>query len=124
MALPEELIDIYHLPEYIHALEVPQNSPLVGQTLEQSAMRQDFGLTVLGVVRPSERVIDPEASEIIRANDRLLVEGGPRRLERATARWGLGTSQASPEEAELLTEYLLSISKPFPADLLTTADVE
>ena len=30
----------------------------------------------------------------------------------------------TPEEAELLTEYLLSISKPFPADLLTTADTE
>jgi di/tricarboxylate transporter len=100
--LPEELIDIYHLPEYIHALEVPTDSPLVGCTLEESAMRQDFGLTVLGVVRTSERVIDPEASEIIRANDRLLVEGGPRRLQRAASRWGLGASQASPEEAELL----------------------
>jgi di/tricarboxylate transporter len=100
--LPEELIDIYHLPEYIHALEVPTDSPLVGRTLEESAMRQDFGLTVLGVVRTSERVIDPEASEIIRANDRLLVEGGPRRLQRAAGRWGLGASRASPEEAELL----------------------
>jgi len=100
--LPEELIDIYHLPEYIHALEVPQGSALVGRTLEESAMRQDFGLTVLGVVRASERVIDPEASETIRANDRLLVEGGPRRLERAVTRWGLGASSARPDEAELL----------------------
>jgi di/tricarboxylate transporter len=100
--LPEELIDIYHLPEYIYALEVPTDSPLVGCTLEESAMRQDFGLTVLGVVRTSERVIDPEASEIIRADDRLLVEGGPRRLQRAASRWGLGASRASPEEAELL----------------------
>jgi len=100
--LPVELIDIYHLPEYIYALEVPAHSPLVGRTLEESAMRQDFGLTVLGVVRETERVIDPDASEIISAHDRLLVEGGPRRLERATARWGLGASRASPEEAELL----------------------
>jgi di/tricarboxylate transporter len=100
--LPEELIDIYHLPEHIHALEVPPDSSLVGRTLEESAMRQDFGLTVLGVVRASERVIEPEASETIRANDRLLVEGGPRRLERAASRWGLGASPASPDEAELL----------------------
>ncbi len=100
--LPQELIDIYHLPEYIHALEVPTDSPLVGRTLEESAMRQDFGMTVLGVVRLSERVIGPEANEVIRADDRLLVEGGPRRLQRAASRWGLGASRASPEEAELL----------------------
>lgn len=100
--LPEELIAIYHLPEYIHALEVPPDSPLVGLTLEQSAMRQDFGLTVLGVVRRSERVIDPEPSETVRAYDRLLVEGGPRRLERATSRWRVRHGRARPEETELL----------------------
>jgi di/tricarboxylate transporter len=100
--LPGELIDIYHLPERIHTLEVPVGSPLVGRTLQQSAMRQDFGLTVLGVVRPSEQVVDPEPSETIRASDRLLVEGGPRRLERAASRWELHASRARPDEAGLL----------------------
>ncbi len=100
--LPEELLDIYHLPERIFALNVPASSPVVGQTLAESAMRHHFDLTVLGVVRGSERVIVPEPSEVLRAGDRLLVEGGPRRLQRAVSSWGLQPSEATGDEAELL----------------------
>ncbi len=100
--LPEELIEIYHLPEYIHALEVPEHSPLVGRTLQESGMRRDFGLTVLGVVRQSKKILDPEPFETIAAKDRLLVQGGPRRLERAARAWELRSSPANPEESELL----------------------
>lgn len=100
--LPEELLDIYRIPQYIHALEVPAESPLVGRTLEDSALRQECGLTVLGVMRDSVKIIDPDASVRIRVNDRLLVEGGPRRLERAAEIWELRPTRAEPEEAELL----------------------
>ena len=100
--LPEELIEIYHLPEYIHALEVPEHSPLVGRTLQESGMRRDFGLTVLGVVRQSKKILDPEPFETIAAKDRLLVQGGPRRLKRAARAWELRSSPANPEESELL----------------------
>ncbi|MDH4208608.1 MAG: SLC13 family permease, partial [Anaerolineae bacterium] len=102
--LPEELLEIYRIPQYIHALEVPPASPLVGQTLEDSALRQEYGLTVLGVVRDSVKIIDPDPSERIRVDDRLLVEGGPRRLERAAEMWKLRPGRALPEEAELLLE--------------------
>jgi mono/diheme cytochrome c family protein len=49
---------------------------------------------------------------------RLLVENPEK------AHFFMPPFAGTPEEAELLTEYLLSISKPFPADLLTTADAE
>ncbi|MGB9299829.1 MAG: SLC13 family permease, partial [Anaerolineae bacterium] len=55
-----------------------------------------------GVVRHSKKILDPEPCEIIRAGDRLLVEGGPRRLERAARAWEITSSLANPEEAELL----------------------
>lgn len=100
--LPEELLEIYHLPDYLYALNVPANSPVVGQTLAESAMRQEFGMTVLGVVRESGRVMDPEPCEILKAKDRLLVEGGPRRLERAATSLGLEPGTTTSEEAELL----------------------
>jgi di/tricarboxylate transporter len=102
--LPEELLKIYRIPQYIHALEVPAESPLVGRTLEDSALRQECGLTVLGVMRHSVKIIDPDPSETIRADDRLLVEGGPRRLQRAAETWELRPGPALPEEAELLLE--------------------
>jgi di/tricarboxylate transporter len=100
--LPEELIEIYRLPQYIHALEVPAHSPLIDRTLEESGMRRDFGMTVLGVVRQSQCILDPEPSATIKGGDRLLVEGGPRRLERAASAWELRSALATPEEAELL----------------------
>lgn len=100
--LPDELLDIYHLPEYIFALDVPAGSSIVGLSLDESAMRHDFGVTVLAVMRESERVMNPEPSEILRANDRLLVEGGPHRLRQAAGRWGLRPGSATADEAELL----------------------
>ncbi len=100
--LPEELFDIYRLPDYLYGLDVPADSPVVDRTLAESAMRQDFGLTILGVTRGSECVIDPEPSEVLRAGDRLLVEGGPRRLERAAEHLGLSPSSATQDETELL----------------------
>jgi di/tricarboxylate transporter len=100
--LPEELLDIYRIPEYIHALSVPAESPLVGRTLQESALRQECGLNVLGVMRRSERIIDPDPSERILVGDRLLVEGGPRRLDRACEIWDLQPTRAEPQEAELL----------------------
>ena len=100
--LPEELLDIYRIPQYIHALNVPAESPLVGRTLQESALRQECGLNVLGVMRRSERIIDPDPSETILVGDRLLVEGGPRRLDRACEIWDLQPTRAEPQEAELL----------------------
>lgn len=123
--LPEELLDIYHLPEHIFALEIPADSPVVGRTLAESAMRHDFGMTVLGVVRGNERVVDPDPSERLRADDRLLVEGGPRRLKRAASRFGLLSGKATKEEAELLlagdtglVEVTLAPRSPFEGQSL------
>ncbi len=100
--LPEELFDIYRLPDYLYGLDVPADSPLVGRTLAESDMRQEFGLTILGVTRGSQCVMDPEPSEVLRAGDRLLVEGGPRRLNRAAEQMGLSPSSATQDETELL----------------------
>jgi di/tricarboxylate transporter len=100
--LPEELLGIYHLPERIFALNIPAASPVVGRTLTDSAMRQNFDLTVLGVVRGAECVIAPEPSEVLRAGDRLLLEGGPRRVQRAARAWDLESDRVTGNEAELL----------------------
>jgi di/tricarboxylate transporter len=100
--LPEELIGIYQIPQHIHALQVPPESSLVGRTLEESALRHESGLTVIGMVRGSQKIVDPDPSERIEASDRLLVEGGPRRVKRAASLWGLVPGEARPEDAEVL----------------------
>jgi di/tricarboxylate transporter len=102
MALPEELIDIYHLPEHIFALSVPAGSAMVGHSLAECQIRNGFALTVLGVVRESECLVVPDPAERLQARDRLLVEGGPRRLDRVARAWGLEAEIATDHEAELL----------------------
>jgi di/tricarboxylate transporter len=127
--LPEELIDIYQIPEHIYTLEVPSQSSLVGRTLEESALRRECGLTVVGMVRGSQKIVDPDPLERIEASDRLLVEGGPRRAGRAADLWGLVSGRASPEDAGVLltgdtgfVEATLAPRSPFEGRSLRDVD--
>jgi di/tricarboxylate transporter len=101
-APPEELIGIYHLPEHLFAVMVPAESPIVGQSLSECQMQNGFDLTALGLLRDSECVMVPDPKERLRAGDRVLVEGGPQRVKRATDAWGLVAEKATTDEAELL----------------------
>jgi len=100
--LPSQLLDLYLLPERIFTLYVPPDSPLVGQTLAESSLGRDYGLTVLGIIRQSRCIMAPPPTETIQVGDRLLTEGGPNRLRRAAADKGFTWARASVNEAELL----------------------
>ena len=49
---PEELVDIYRLPDNMFRLRVRRGSDLVGLQVEESRLRQDFGVTILEILRP------------------------------------------------------------------------
>jgi len=100
--LPSELLNLYLLPERIFTLYVPPDSPLVGQTLAESGLGRDYGLTVLGIVRQAHNHMAPSPTELICAGDRLLTEGGPHRLQRAATATGVGWDRATVDETELL----------------------
>ena len=100
--LPSQLLNLYRLPERIFTLHVPPDSPLVGQTLAESGLRRDHGLTVLGIIRQSRCHMAPLPTERISAGDRLLTQGGPRRLQRAAAATGIVWDRATVDETELL----------------------
>ncbi len=100
--LPSQLIDLYRLPERTFTIFVPSHSPLVGQTLVESGLGRDHGLTVLGVIRNSDCHMAPPATERIRVGDRLLVQGGPRRLRRAAEDKDVMWGATTVDETELL----------------------
>jgi di/tricarboxylate transporter len=51
------------------------NSPLIGQTLAESRLGDDLGLTVLRIVRGKRRYLVPRADTVLQEGDVLLVEG-------------------------------------------------
>ncbi len=60
---------------------LPEDSPLVGMTLEETNLRRLTGVTLMAVKRSNGEEIDyPDASVGLQAGDRLLVVGGPDEL--------------------------------------------
>jgi di/tricarboxylate transporter len=101
--LPRELIDLYRVPERIFALEVTLQSPLVGQTLGESGLGHDYGLTVLGVMRGTEWHMSPSPAYHFQAGDRLLTQGGPNHAKWAAEDKRLLWQPARVEGMDLMT---------------------
>lgn len=70
---------LYDLRERLCVLRLPDGSPLAGKTLTQSRLGSALGLNVLAIIRDHHTQLAPGPDAILRAGDRLLVEG---RLER------------------------------------------
>jgi len=53
---PEELVQVYKLPEDLYRLRIRNHSHLVGKNLLESNLRKDFNITVLEILRPDDGV--------------------------------------------------------------------
>jgi di/tricarboxylate transporter len=77
----EQVQDRYELRERLLALCIPEHSSLSGKSLEESRLSDAFGLSVLGIERDGQTKLAPQPDEVVKAGDRLLVEGGTEDLE-------------------------------------------
>lgn len=75
----EDLPDQYHLQERTFVLTLPFDNSLVGLTLADSRLGSATGLYVVAVLRSEQTIVAPSPDFILRAGDRLFVQG---RLER------------------------------------------
>jgi len=78
--LDTDVTMIHHLHQRLVALDVPTDSTLVGKTLAESHLGDEFGLTVLGIRRGDAVHLIPVSEEELQAGDTLLVEGRPEDL--------------------------------------------
>jgi di/tricarboxylate transporter len=102
---PEEadLEELFGLRERLFIVELPARSALAGKTLIESRLGAALGLNVIGIVRKEETQLAPGPHTVLRAGDRLLVEGRPDHLT------GLhGRNHLTIEEDHLAVERLLS----------------
>ncbi|WP_419860359.1 SLC13 family permease [Candidatus Palauibacter sp.] len=94
----------YELYRWLMRLRVPDGSWLDGQTLEASHLRRAFDLTVLEIEREDGDIALPDASERMRAGDRLIVEGDPACFAVLEALQALVPADERPSVDELESE--------------------
>ncbi|MCL7454451.1 MAG: SLC13 family permease [Anaerolineae bacterium] len=70
-----DIIDLYRLGERLFRARIPYGSVLIGETLAESGLRQDFELSVIGIERGGESRLAPTRDFILRRGDVLLIEG-------------------------------------------------
>ncbi|MCB0155388.1 MAG: sodium-coupled transporter, partial [Anaerolineae bacterium] len=70
-----ELTENYHVRQYLSEIRVLPGSPLVGKTLIQSRFGEDYGLTIIGIIRDGQDRLAVRRNDLIQADDILLVEG-------------------------------------------------
>lgn len=121
---PEELVSIYRLPDNLFRLRVRRGSELVGQTLAESHLRQDYNVTILDIQRQAEprpvakigerrlvlqndgyASISPTADTQINAGDILIVQGELNDVGHAAASMNLGVQPArATDDYSLISE--------------------
>jgi di/tricarboxylate transporter len=65
----------YGLEDYVTEVIVSPNSKLIGKTFRSAQLQRDSQVDVLEIIREQERLPQPVASRVIRAEDILLVRG-------------------------------------------------
>jgi di/tricarboxylate transporter len=71
----EELTTEYELRDYMAEFYVQEPSPLVGKTIVETRLGEEFDLTVMGVIRDGRVRLGILPNAHIRPGDRLLVKG-------------------------------------------------
>ncbi|NPV90209.1 MAG: GntR family transcriptional regulator [Firmicutes bacterium] len=68
--------------QQIEEIEVPENSAMVGMSLESIRFRSVTGATVLALARDGEDIYSPDGTMALRAGDLLLLVGPPEAKEK------------------------------------------
>jgi di/tricarboxylate transporter len=76
-AAGDELIESFGLQERLFVIRLPNGSLLDGRTLAESRLGSALGVNVIAVLRPGSPELSPGPEVVLKAGDRLLVQGRP-----------------------------------------------
>jgi len=126
---PEELVALYRLPDDLFHLRVRSESPLAGRTVAESRLGQDFNVTVLEIMRPTQggararfelwrgqrndamSRLAARADSTIAAGDVLVVRGSAGDVGHAAAYWNLGLQPAQPQDESALINDEIGVAE-------------
>ncbi|GAB6273204.1 MAG: TrkA family potassium uptake protein [Peptococcaceae bacterium] len=78
----DNIMDLINLSPDYSIIELKTPPTFIGKTLQETALRKEFGITVIAIRRGSEVIISPEAKQAIRENDILVAIGRNEKLKR------------------------------------------
>ncbi len=127
---PEELVDLYRLPDNLFRMRVRRGSEITGLSLQQAGLRSEYNLTVLGIQRPSEtrevarlgerslvlqdsspQNIAPTADAELMAGDILVVQGDGSDVSHASARLNLAVQPARTKDEHALVTNEVGVAE-------------
>jgi di/tricarboxylate transporter len=92
--LPGDLAQLYHVPERVFDARILAGSVLDGATLGASRLGAAFHLNIVGIIRGGRLKLAPSPAEVLRAGDRLIVEGEADQLHDTRESLGLVIEEA------------------------------
>ncbi len=100
----EDYIEEYEIEDYLSALEVPVDSPVVGRTIADVVESELYDADVLQLIRDGEHYSEPLARKTLRAGDRLQIRTGRANLERLMDEEGFNLAGGPRTEDDLHAE--------------------
>lgn len=126
---PQELNREYQLKDYLAEMHVLPESPLIGKTIVESSLGEQYDLTVMGVLRDGRIRLGILPNAHIRAGDMLLVKGSEEKM--LSVRQEIGVSmipdidlveQDLQSEEVAVAELVVSQKAPFIGKTLKSAN--
>ncbi len=76
----QEITDTYRIKEYLSEVIILENSPLVGKTVVESRLREQFDIHVLEIHKNGQKVEHPLGDKVLEAGDILFIKANSERL--------------------------------------------
>lgn len=127
---PDELFNLYRLPESLFRLRIRRGSELVDKTIATSKLRSDFNVTVVELLRPAQprsvvkvgdqrlvwqtegvETISPKPDTLLHLDDVLIVQGAAGDVSHAAASFNLGIQQVELADQDVLISEELGIAE-------------
>ncbi|HEX3049144.1 MAG TPA: SLC13 family permease [Aggregatilineaceae bacterium] len=106
-----DLYEAYQLDERLWEARVPPDSKLNGQNLKLTSIGEALGVTVLGIVRRRQMIVNPGSTEVVQPYDCLLVLGREERVQEMD-QWGIRVEKANGDYHPDLVEHLNEVIIP------------
>lgn len=103
-----QLEDLYQISDRLWLARLAPDAPVVGQTLEETNIGKNWGVTVAAVQRGSAELIFPAPGDTIRAQDQFLLVG---RQEKISQLEPLGFEISPVEEPNYLSAHGLTLAE-------------